>query len=89
MAIGAATGDVVNLVMRQGLALVLIGTVIGIASALAASRLLRGILYGGSVVDPVTFVTVPLVLIAVAALASWLPARRASKVDPTVALRQE
>jgi predicted permease len=88
MAIGAATGDVVTLVMRQGLTLVLIGTVIGLASALAASRLLRGILYAGSVVDPVTFALVPVVLIAVAALASWIPARRASHVDPTVALRQ-
>jgi macrolide transport system ATP-binding/permease protein len=88
MAIGAATGDVVTLVMRQGLTLVLIGTGIGLASALAASRLLRGILYAGSVVDPVTFALVPVVLIAVAALASWIPARRASHVDPTVALRQ-
>jgi macrolide transport system ATP-binding/permease protein len=89
MAIGAATGDVVTLVMRQGLTLVLIGTVIGVASALAASQLLRGILYGGSVVDPVTFIAVPVMLVTVAALASWLPARRASRVDPTVALRQD
>jgi predicted permease len=89
MAIGAAAGDVARLVMRQGLTLVLIGTGIGLAGALAASQLLRGILYGGRVVDPVTFVAVPLVLVAVAALASWLPARRAAGVDPIIALRQE
>jgi predicted permease len=89
MAIGAAAGDVARLVMRQGLTLVLIGTGIGLASALAASQLLRGILYGGRVVDPVTFVAVPLVLVGVAAMASWLPARRAAGVDPIIALRQE
>jgi predicted permease len=89
MAIGAAAGDVVGMIMRQGLALVIIGAAIGIGGALAASRLLRGILYGSSVVDPVTFVGVPLLLTAVAALASWLPARRASGVDPLEALRRE
>jgi predicted permease len=89
MAIGAATGDVVGMIMRQGLTLVVIGAAIGIGGALGASRLLRGILYGSSVVDPVTFVGVPLLLSAVAALASWLPARRASGVDPLEALRRE
>jgi ABC-type antimicrobial peptide transport system permease subunit len=89
MAIGAGAGDEARLVMRQGLTLVLIGTAVGLGGALAASRLLRGILYGGQVVDPVTFVTVPVVLVAVAALASWLPARRAASVDPMIALRQE
>ena len=89
MAIGAAGGDVVGMIMRQGLALVIIGAAIGIGGALGASRLLRGILYGSSVVDPVTFVGVPLLLTAVAALASWLPARRASSVDPLEALRRE
>jgi predicted permease len=89
MAIGAASGDVVGMIMKQGLSLVVVGAVIGIGGALAASRLLRGILYGASVVDPVTFVGVPLLLTAVAALASWLPARRASGVDPLEALRRE
>jgi ABC-type antimicrobial peptide transport system permease subunit len=89
MAIGAATGDVVRLVMRQGLSLVVIGAGVGLVGALGATRLLRGILYGGSVVDPVTFVAVPLVLVAVAAVASWLPARRAASVDPIRALRRE
>ena len=89
MAIGAAGRDVVGLIMRQGLTLVVVGAAIGIGGALAASRLLRGILYSPSVVDPVTFAGVPLLLTAVAALASWLPARRASGVDPLEALRRE
>ena len=89
MAIGAASADVVGMIMKQGLSLVVIGAAIGIGGALGASRLLRGILYGSSVVDPVTFIGVPLLLTAVAALASWLPARRASGVDPLEALRRE
>jgi putative ABC transport system permease protein len=89
MAIGAAGRDVVGMIMRQGLTLVVVGAAIGIGGALAASRLLRGILYSPSVVDPVTFAGVPLLLTAVAALASWLPARRASGVDPLEALRRE
>jgi predicted permease len=89
MAIGAAGRDVVGMIMRQGLSLVIVGAAIGIGGALAASRLLRGVLYSPSVVDPVTFAGVPLLLTAVAALASWLPARRASGVDPLEALRRE
>ena len=89
MAIGAKSGDVVSLVMRQGLTLVLIGTTLGLAGAIAASRLLRGILYGNGTGDPLTFVAVPLLLIGVALLATWIPARRASAVDPLLALRQE
>jgi predicted permease len=89
MAIGAAAGDVVRLVMRQGMALVLAGTAIGLAGAVAASRLIRGILYGSGANDPLTFVAVPLVLMGVAMLATWIPARRASAMDPLLALRQE
>jgi putative ABC transport system permease protein len=89
IAIGAAGRDVVGMIMRQGLSLVIVGAAIGVGGALAASRLLRGILYSPSVVDPVTFAGVPLLLTAVAALASWLPAKRASGVDPLEALRQE
>jgi len=89
MAIGAAGGDVVGMIMKQGLSLVIIGAAIGIGGALAASRLLRGVLYSPSVLDPMTFVGVPLLLTAVAALASWLPARRASGVNPLEALRRE
>jgi len=89
MALGASTSDAVTLVMRQGLAPVLLGTGIGLAGALAASRLIRSVLYGGSALDPVTFVAVPLVLVGVAMLATWIPARRAAAVDPVLALRQE
>jgi predicted permease len=89
MAIGAGGTAVVGLVMRQGLTLVLVGTAIGLAGAFGASRLIRGALYGGSVLDPLTFTLVPVVLVGVAVLAIWVPARRASAVDPMVALRQE
>jgi predicted permease len=89
MAVGASARDVVRLIMRQGLALVLIGTVIGLAVAVAASRALSGILYGGTALDPSTFTVVPLVLIAVAALATFAPARRAALVDPAITLRAE
>ena len=89
MAVGAAGGDVVGMIMKQGLSLVIVGAAIGIGGALGASRLLRGILYSPSVIDPATFVGVPFLLTAVAALASWLPARRASGVDPLEALRRE
>ena len=89
MAIGAAAADVVRLIMRQGLTLVLIGTVIGLAGAIGATRLLAGILYGDNAVDPVTFTVVPLVLLAVAAVATFAPARRAALVDPAITLRSD
>ena len=89
MAVGAAQGDVIALVMRQGLTLVVIGVAIGLAGALGASQLLKSVLYGGQMVDPVTFTLVPLTLIAVAALATWIPSRRAAALDPLAALRQE
>jgi len=89
MAIGAAAGDVVRMVMRQGLTLVVIGAGIGLVGALAVSRLLTSVLYGNGANDPLTFVGVPLVLIAVATVATWLPARRAAATDPLTALRME
>lgn len=89
MAIGAATGDVVRLVMRQGLTLVLIGAAIGLAGAFGVSRLIAGVLYGSGANDPVTFVGVPIILIAVATLATWVPARRAAATDPLTAMRRE
>lgn len=89
MAIGAQAADVIRLVMRQGLTLVFIGTLIGLAGALAASRLLGAVLYGGNSLDLMTFTVVPVVLIAVAALASFVPARRAAQVDPMHALRYD
>lgn len=89
MAVGAAARDVIRLVMRQGLALVLIGTVIGLGGAFAASRLLAGVLYGDNSLDLTTFTLVPLVLIGVAALATFAPARRAATVDPAITLRAD
>jgi predicted permease len=89
MALGAAASDAVRLVMRQGLAPVLLGMAIGMAGALAVAQLIRSVLYGGSALDPLTFAVVPLVLLGVAMLATWIPARRAAAIDPMVALRQE
>ena len=89
MAVGASAGEVVRLIMRQGLTLVLIGTAIGLAGAIAASRLLASVLYGSDALNPLTFVLVPLVLIGVAALATFLPARRAARVNPAITIRTE
>jgi putative ABC transport system permease protein len=89
MAIGAARREVIGLVMSQGLRLVVIGAAIGLAGALGASRLLRGVLYGSSLVDPLTFIAVPAILIGVAMLAIWIPARRAASLDPMNALRAD
>lgn len=89
MAIGATPSQVVRLVMRQGLSLVLIGVAIGLAGAMGASQLLKSVLYGGQALDPITFSLVPIVLVGVAALATWLPSRRAALVDPMRALRYD
>jgi len=89
MAIGAAKGDVMKLVMRQGLGLSITGVTIGIVGAFGASRLIRGVLYGDGANDPLTFIAVPLVLLGVSMLAIWVPARRAAATDPLEALRQE
>ena len=81
--------DVSNLILRQGMRLVLLGTVIGLAGYLAVSRLLRSLVFGVSPWDPVSLFLGPFVLMAVAALACWLPARRAASVHPMEALRDE
>src|SRR5829696_8854264 len=89
MALGARTIDVLNLVVRDGLKLVLIGLVAGLAGALLLTRLMTTLLFGVTATDAVTYVTVALTLIFVALIACGIPARRATKVDPLVALRFE
>jgi putative ABC transport system permease protein len=89
MALGAQGSQVLGLVIRQGMTQVLIGLALGLAGAWYASRFLAGQIYGLSATDPLTFVAVPLGLAAVALAANYLPARRATRVDPLDALRQE
>jgi putative ABC transport system permease protein len=88
-ALGASRRDIVRLIMGGGMVVVALGVAAGAAVALAATRLLSGSLYNVSATDPATFALVPLVLVAVAALAQAIPIARALRVDPTVALRQE
>jgi len=89
MALGAQIKDVLGLVLRQGLGLVALGVVVGLVSSFAVTRLLRNFLYEVQPLDPLTFVSVVVVLAAVALLACWLPARRAARVNPMEALRCE
>jgi putative ABC transport system permease protein len=89
MALGAQRGEVLGLVLRQGLTLSAIGIAAGIVGAAAGARLLRGMLFGITPLDPETFVAVSLLFGVVATLASYLPARHATLVDPMVALRRD
>jgi putative ABC transport system permease protein len=89
IALGADRGDVLRMVIAQGLKLALSGVLVGVLSSLALGRILSGFLYGVSPTDPMTILGVAGLLIFVALLASYLPARRATRVDPMVALRYE
>jgi putative ABC transport system permease protein len=89
MALGARGGDVVRLVLGQGLRVAAIGIVFGVAGALGLTRFLRTLLYEVQPTDPLTFAAVLLLLVSIAAAASYLPVRRAMRVDPMVALRYE
>ena len=89
MALGASTGDVLRLVTGKGLGLILAGSAAGLAVALGLSRLLAGLLFGIRPNDAVTFCAAAGLLIAVAALATYIPARAATRIDPMVALRWE
>jgi ABC-type antimicrobial peptide transport system permease subunit len=89
MALGAQRGDVLRQVVKQGLVLALIGAVVGVGVALGVTRYLKAMLYDVQAYDPMTIVVVVALLIVVALAACWIPARRATRVDPMVALRYE
>jgi putative ABC transport system permease protein len=89
MALGARAADVLRLVLREGMMPVVLGGIAGMVAALAATRALRTMLFGVTPLDPVSFAAAPALLAIVALLACYLPARRATRVDPLVALREE
>ena len=89
MALGARQADVLKMTVNQGLKLVSIGMMLGLAAAFLLTRLLASLLFGISSTDPITFLGISLVLLAVAILASYLPALRATKVDPIIASRAQ
>ena len=89
VAFGAERGQILRLILRDGMRSVLVGLVIGLATAVAISRVLAAVLFGLSALDAFSFAGVSLLLCAVATLACWLPTRKAIRVDPVVALRHE
>jgi putative ABC transport system permease protein len=89
MALGAERSNVLKLVMGHGFKLTLIGVGLGIGGSFAATRYLSSLLYGVKPTDPITFAAVSAVLVTVALVASYIPARRATRIDPMVALRYE
>jgi ABC-type antimicrobial peptide transport system permease subunit len=89
MALGGAPRDVLRLVLKQGVGMVIAGLSVGLLAAWGLTRVMGGLLIGVSPSDPLTYATVALLLTAVALLACWIPARRATRVDPGIALRYE
>ena len=89
MALGAQFADVQRLILRQGMLLAAIGSGVGLIIAFGGARLMKSLLYGVSASDPLTFSFVAMVLLGVALLACWIPARRATRIDPMIALRAE
>jgi putative ABC transport system permease protein len=89
MALGAQSGNVLRLVIGQGMKLAFVGVALGLVASVALTRTMKNLLFSMSATDPATFATTALLVIAVALLACWIPARRATKVDPMIALRCE
>jgi putative ABC transport system permease protein len=89
MALGAQRSDVLKMTVKQGLRLVAFGLVIGLVAAFVLTRVMASLLFGISATDPLTFISISLVLLAVAILASYIPALRATRVDPIIALRAQ
>src|SRR4030095_14114197 len=89
LALGAQTGTILKLVLGQGMKLAGLGVTLGLLAALALTRLLKNLLFGVSATDPLTFAAIALLLMGVALLAGYLPARQAMKIEPLAALRHE